>query len=442
MNRHHASRLAPLLGVALFTLSVAPTALASTAADVYAKVSAAVWKVMTYDADGLPLGQGSAVVVGRERLATNCHVLAKARRVSVRHGETTLDATLDLWDVQRDLCQLKASGLAAAPVSLADSGTLRVGQDVYAIGNPRKLDLTLSAGLISSLRRNASGHLLLVQTSASISSGSSGGGLFDDAGRLVGLTTLGLVGDAQNLNFAIPAAWLLELPERHARAEREQLERREPARGEVATAAREPATGNVAAPSSPAIPCTPIPWRRTSHPADAAHSNHPTHNPCKRDDVPAPGAEPRAKPQQRDPGSSPQSSTSDAGAPRTRTEQHAGLPVTTAAAERAPLPTPGRAAVAAEARPDAGAASDVRLNDLDQLPFSTEEMRRRYSLFLKQPVPRAFVITKSGSSRTASGAGELTPTERALRECRQSLVGECFVYAVDERVVYAGPAAR
>ena len=56
-----------------------------------------------------------------------------------------------------------------------------------------------------------------MQTSASISGGSSGGGLFDDSGALVGLTTLKVAGDAQNLNFAIPADWIIDLPDRHAR---------------------------------------------------------------------------------------------------------------------------------------------------------------------------------------------------------------------------------
>ena len=67
--------------------------------------------------------------------------------------------------------------------------------------------------------RNAEGQLVLIQTSAAISGGSSGGGLFDDQGRLIGLTTIGSVsGDAQNLNFAIPSEWVRELPQRHAQA--------------------------------------------------------------------------------------------------------------------------------------------------------------------------------------------------------------------------------
>jgi len=159
-----------------------------------------------------------------EMLATNCHVLAKAKRVVVRHEKASFEARLDLWDTARDLCQLRAAGLPAAPVRIAPTASVVVGQNVYAIGTPRGLELTMSAGLVSSLRRNAAGQVVLVQTSASISGGSSGGGLFDDSGALVGLTTLGSVtGDAQNLNFAIPADWIVDLPERHSRLSKKPL---------------------------------------------------------------------------------------------------------------------------------------------------------------------------------------------------------------------------
>lgn len=197
---------------------LAPSARAMTAEQVYAKVSPSVWRVTTYDVDNLPMGQGSGVVVGATEVVTNCHVLAKAKRVAVRREKESLDAKLTLWDVKRDLCQLTVTGLKAPAVALGDASRIVVGQNVFAIGNPKGLDLTMSAGLVSSLRRNDAGQLVLIQTSAAISSGSSGGGLFDDEGRLIGLTTLQATGDAQNLNFAIPVDWVRELPQRHAAA--------------------------------------------------------------------------------------------------------------------------------------------------------------------------------------------------------------------------------
>lgn len=212
------ARVAVLLGLALWCPSAA---WALTPAELFAKVSPAVWRVQTYDADGLPLGQGSAVVIAPGRLVTNCHVLAKARRVQLRRdgAQPPVSARLELWDPQRDLCQLDAPGVTAAPVALAPSAQAVVGQPAYAIGHPKGLDLTMSAGLVSSLRRNGAGQLVLLQTSAAISGGNSGGGLFDEQGALLGLTTLLLAAaDAQNLNFAIPADWIRDLPRRHAAA--------------------------------------------------------------------------------------------------------------------------------------------------------------------------------------------------------------------------------
>lgn len=196
----------------------APAAQALTPAEVFAKVSPSLWKVIALDGDGLPLGQGSAVVVAPHTLVTNCHVLAKAKRVLLKRAlADSIEARLSAWDVQRDLCQLRSEAVTSPAVPLGAAAQLAVGQPAYAIGHPRSLDLTMSEGLVSSFRRNAAGQLLLVQTSAAISGGSSGGGLFDAQGALVGLTTLAsITGVAQNLNFAIPAEWIGDLPRRHA----------------------------------------------------------------------------------------------------------------------------------------------------------------------------------------------------------------------------------
>ena len=208
-------------GLACCAAGWALPAAALTPAELFARVAPSVWRVQTLDADGLVLGQGSAVVVAPGLLVTNCHVLAKASKVQVRRdGQARATAArLSLWDAQRDLCQLEAAGLQAPFVPLGQAGSAAVGQPAYAIGHPKGLDLTMSAGLVSSLRRNGAGQLVLLQTSAAISGGSSGGGLFNEAGELLGLTTIASVtGDAQNLNFAIPADWIQDLPRRHAAA--------------------------------------------------------------------------------------------------------------------------------------------------------------------------------------------------------------------------------
>ena len=219
-------------------LCAAGAAQAMTAGELFTKVSPSVWRIRTYDKEGLPLGIGSAVVIGAQRLVTNCHVLRKASRFVVARDKLSFPGTLELWDAPRDLCQVKAAIGDAPAVVLADSAALAVGQDVYALGSPEGLELTLSAGLISSLRRDASERLTLIQTSAPISPGSSGGGLFDDQGRLVGVTTMTATArNAQNLNFALPAEWVRELPQRHAEAR--------------AQAASSPAAAASAAPVAP-----------------------------------------------------------------------------------------------------------------------------------------------------------------------------------------------
>ena len=208
------------IGAALLALLVVPMgAFALTPAELFAKVSPSVWRIRSYDKEGLPMGIGSAVVVGPGQLITNCHVLRKASRFVVAREKLSFPGTLEFWDTARDLCQVRAAIGDAPAVALADSAALTIGQNVYALGSPAGFELTLSAGLVSSLRRDAAERLTLIQTSAPISPGSSGGGLFDDSGRLVGVTTMiSIERNAQNLNFALPTEWVRELPQRHAEA--------------------------------------------------------------------------------------------------------------------------------------------------------------------------------------------------------------------------------
>jgi len=215
-------RCTPICTVIAGLACLAAPAHALSPAEVFAQVSPSVWRVQTLDAYGLMMSQGSAVVIAPGQLVTNCHVLAKARRVQVRRDDQAkaLPAKLVKWDPQRDLCQLDAPGLEAPAVTLEPTAQVAVGQPAYAIGHPRGLDLTMSAGLVSSFRRNTAGQLVLIQTNAAISGGSSGGGLFNEQGHLLGLTTIAsITGDAQNLNFAIPADWITDLPRRHATAQ-------------------------------------------------------------------------------------------------------------------------------------------------------------------------------------------------------------------------------
>ena len=199
----------------LTILSIAGLANAKTASQVFDQVSSSVVVIRTYDARGAELGMGSGVVLASNVIATNCHVIEDASKVRVVHQRKEYAATLRHSDWERDVCSLTVTNIKALPVSIGSTSGLKIGARVYAIGAPKGLELTLSEGIISSLRQVEGGHYL--QISAPISPGSSGGGLFDEEGRLIGLPTFYLA-EGQQLNFAVPVEWISELPDRHKTA--------------------------------------------------------------------------------------------------------------------------------------------------------------------------------------------------------------------------------
>lgn len=183
----------------------APAARPLGGEQLFAQASASIVRVNALGPGGEPLAFGSGVVVDAGSVITNCHVVRRGAALSVRHGRDAFDASVALADEAHDLCRLAVPGLAAPPVRIGSVAGLRVGQKVYAIGSPQGLDLTLSDGMVSSLREGPDGTF--VQTTAPISPGSSGGGLFDESGTLVGIVTFQMKA-GQNLNFALPADWI------------------------------------------------------------------------------------------------------------------------------------------------------------------------------------------------------------------------------------------
>ena len=118
---------------------------------------------------------------------------------------------------------------------MGDSDLVTVGQAVYAIGSPKGFELTLSEGIVSGLREIGDGFHV-VQTSAAISAGSSGGGLFDSAGRLIGVTSF-KIRDGENLNFALPANYIQGMTSSTLSITLEELARRSTNGPQAATAA-------------------------------------------------------------------------------------------------------------------------------------------------------------------------------------------------------------
>jgi len=185
-------------------------AYAKTPEQIFQQASKSVVVIQAFDREDNPVNQGGGVVIGREAVATNCHILEDSAKLVVSYDKDQFDATLAHADHERDLCQLAVPRLTAPRAALW-TGRLRVGQRVYAIGAPEGLELTFTEGLVSSLREFEGSQY--IQTSAAISQGSSGGGLFDTEGRLIGITAFFLQ-DGQNLNFAAPASWISQLAAR------------------------------------------------------------------------------------------------------------------------------------------------------------------------------------------------------------------------------------
>ena len=222
--------------VIILVILVSPASvLGASAKDVFAKVASSVVVVLALDKRGNVTGQGSGVVISDYEVVTNCHVLDKASDLMVRQAADwsggkvyRMSAFLLVRNDERDLCLLFVDELPIPPVPqaarLGAAKQLSVGEEVYAVGAPAGLELSLSRGIVSQLRR-AFGKLSapLVQTDAALSPGSSGGGLFNRAGELVGITTFKWRGE--NLNFAMPSEWVGEL-QAQGRAELIRAKRR------------------------------------------------------------------------------------------------------------------------------------------------------------------------------------------------------------------------
>lgn len=184
-----------------------------TAEELFERYSQSVVVIVGLNGESKPILQGSGVVVADKRVITNCHVAKSAAGTQVKLAGKTYPASLLRVDAdpQHDLCLLAVDGLHAPAIPLASIGSVKVGKKVFALGAPKGLELTLSEGIVSSLREYGDSHF--IQTTASISPGSSGGGLFNDTGELVGITTFQR-SDGQNLNFAVPVDWVSKLMEK------------------------------------------------------------------------------------------------------------------------------------------------------------------------------------------------------------------------------------
>ncbi|MEP7341155.1 MAG: S1C family serine protease [Acidobacteriota bacterium] len=164
----------------------------------------AVVSVVPFNAKGEKIGVGSGYVIGANGLiATNYHVISGASQAKVytRAGDVyRVEGVLD-FDRDKDFAILKIQAYDLPKVLLGNSNQVQIGEPVVAIGSPLSLDGTVSTGIVSSVRKLESFSML--QTTAAISPGSSGGPLFNRRGEVIGMVTMQMK-EGQNLNFALP----------------------------------------------------------------------------------------------------------------------------------------------------------------------------------------------------------------------------------------------
>lgn len=190
-------------------LALSSTSYALNAENIYKKVNTSVYTLYTVDYyDKKPESLGSAIAVTDHILATNCHVALTGNYLGIVVNNQFKLGTLFFRDVNRDICFVEVPGVKFTPVKIRDSKDVKVGEAVYAVGNPEGLEKSISQGIISNKRQDRGGYVL--QTDATVSFGSSGGGLFDQNGDLIGITN-SVDRYSKNIAFAIPSEWISQI---------------------------------------------------------------------------------------------------------------------------------------------------------------------------------------------------------------------------------------
>ncbi len=193
-----------------------PTSANDEWVDLYEKVSRSVLRLFVIerlsDTRQRVVASGSAVAIDAQALITNCHINRDLNRQVLARDAKGTRYPLELYaeDRQTDRCIYKSKTAEFEPVrAIRLAASVRVGEKVVAIGHPRGFEGVLTEGLIASVRIRGERKIFL--TSANIAKGSSGGGLFDSAGNLIGVTT-GIVNEAQYLGVVIPASDFFSRP--------------------------------------------------------------------------------------------------------------------------------------------------------------------------------------------------------------------------------------
>ncbi len=192
-----------ILAIILF-----PTITFADAKKIFKENTNAVVVVVTYDSKGNPIRQGSGFIVRADgAIVTNYHVISNAKDIKVKIEEKVLNVEgLILVDKERDIVILKVKGENLQKVKLGDFEKTNIGEKIYVISSPQGLENTISDGILSGIREITHERNVL-QITAPISSGSSGGPVFNENGEVIGVATF-ILEESQNLNFAMPVNFI------------------------------------------------------------------------------------------------------------------------------------------------------------------------------------------------------------------------------------------
>jgi tetratricopeptide (TPR) repeat protein len=188
-----------IIGILIF-----PVLAFADADKIFKENSKAVVVVVTLNEKGEPISQGRGFVVRPDgAVVTNYHVISNAKDIKVKIGNKVLNVEgLIYTDKENDLVILKVKGEKLPTVALGDFAKANIGEKVYVISSPEGLENTISDGLLSGIRE-ITFDKKVIQITAPISPGSSGGPVFNKDGEVIGVATF-LIKESQNLNFAMP----------------------------------------------------------------------------------------------------------------------------------------------------------------------------------------------------------------------------------------------
>ena len=160
---------------------------------------------------------GSGIIISKDGyIVTNLHVINGQKKINVEldDGQIKL-ATIIGYDQRSDLAVIKISDQEKlSPIKLADSKTVRIGDNVIAIGNSFGLGKTFTSGIISATGRDyGNPYLELIQTDAAINPGNSGGALLNHRGNLIGMNTkiFSKTGSYTGIGFALPSNKMIDV---------------------------------------------------------------------------------------------------------------------------------------------------------------------------------------------------------------------------------------